>query len=132
MKEPPSNSGAFIAKLGAWLQLAQLVGFAGTVNGMAKAFREIGTAGTSDPTRLSGAIGEVLVAAAGGIAVSMVGVILVIIAITVCRYRAVWMFGFQCLYGGLMILTYFFPFGLFFLIFALVKKDEFLRPLARA
>ena len=126
MNEPPSNSGAFIAKLGAWLQLAQIIGLAGIVNGMMKAFREIGTSGTSDPALLSGAIGEVLIAAAGGIAVSLVGLLLVLIAITVCRYRAVWMFWFLCLYGGLMIFSYFVPFGLFFLIYALVKKDEFL------
>lgn len=126
MNEPPSNSGAFIAKLGAWLQLAQFIGLAGTVIGMMKAFRAIGTSGTSDPTLLSGAIGEVLIAAAGGIAVSLVGILLVLIAITVCRYRAVWMFWFLCLYGGLMIFSYFVPFGLFFLIYALVKKDEFL------
>ncbi len=127
MSEPSSNSGAFIAKLGAWLQLAQVIGFAGTVNGMRKAFLTLKTSGAGDPEKLSGAIGEVLMAAAGGIAVSLVGVILVIIAITVCRYRAVWMFWFLCLYGGLMTPTYFFPFGLFFLIYGLVKKDEFLR-----
>jgi hypothetical protein len=128
MNEPPSNSGAFIAKLGAWLQLAQVIGFAGTVNGMRKAFSTLKTSGAGDPEKLSGAIGEVLMAAAGGIAVSLVGVFLVIIAITVCRYRAVWMFWFLCLYGGLMTPTYFFPFGLFLLIYGLVKKDEFLRP----
>ncbi len=136
MNEPPSsNSGAFIARLGAWLQLAQVIGFAGTVGGMMKAFRAIEntyTAGTSDPTRLSGAIGEVLIAAAGGIAVSLIGVLLVLIAVTVCRYRAPWMFWFLCLYGGLMIPTYFLPFGLFFLIYGLVKKEEFLRPQASA
>jgi drug/metabolite transporter (DMT)-like permease len=126
MNEPPSNSGAFIAKLGAWLQLAQLVGFAGTVNGMLKAFSTLKTSGAGDPEKLSGAIGEVLITAAGGIAVSLVGVLLVLIAITVCRYRAVWMFWFLCLYGALMIFSYFVPFGLFFLIYALVKKDEFL------
>ncbi len=128
MNEPPSNSGAFIAKLGAWLQLAQLIGFAGTVNGMMKAFSTLKISGASDPEKLSGAIGEVLVAAFTGIAVSLVGVLLVLIAITVCRYRAVWMFWFLCLYGGLMIFGYFFPFGLFFLIYGLVKKEEVLRP----
>ncbi len=136
MNEPSSNSGAFIAKLGAWLQLAQFVGFAigfaRTVPGMMKAFHELGTAGPGDPALLSAAIGEiliaVLVAASGGIALSLIGILLVLIAITVCRYRAKWMFWFLCIYGGLMIfiLWYFLPFGLFFLIFALVKKDEFL------
>ena len=127
MNEPSSsNSGAFIAKLGAWLQLAQVIGLAGTVAGMMKAFSSLKTSGTSDPEALSGAIGEVLIASAAGIAISLIGIILVLIAITACRYRAVWMFWFLCLYGGLMIFSYFFPFGLFFLIYALVKKEEFL------
>lgn len=120
--------GAFIAKLGAWLQLAQLIGLGGTVIGMMKAFRVLGTSGTADPTKLSGAIGEVLISTFIGIAVAFIGVILVTIAITACRYRSVWMFWFLCIYGGLMIFSYFFPFGLFFLIYALVKKDEFLQP----
>ncbi len=132
MNEPPSNSGAFIAKLGAWLQFAQLIGLAGTVIGMMKSFQALGSAGTSDPDKLSRAIGEVLWSTFAGIAVSLVGLLLVLIAITACRYRAAWMFWFLCLYGGLMIFSYFFPFGLFFLIYALVKKDEFLRPQAPA
>lgn len=127
MNQPTSTiSGAFLAKLGAWLQLAQVIGFASTASGMMKAFRVLGSAGTSDPDKLSRAIGEVLGATFTGISVSLAGILLILIAITVCRYRAVWMFWFLCLYGGLMIFSYFFPFGLFFLIYALVKKDEFL------
>jgi hypothetical protein len=95
---------------------------------MMKAFQVLGTAGTSDPAKLSKAIGEVLWSSFAGIAVALVGLILVIIAITACRYRSVWMFWFLCIYGGLMSFSYFFPFGLFFLIYALVKKDEFLQP----
>lgn len=128
MNEPPSNNGAFIAKLGAWLQLAQVIGLAGTVAGMMKAFQVLGTAGTSDPAKLSKAIGEVLWSSFAGIAVAFVGLILVIIAITACCYRAVWMFWFLCIYGDLMSFSHFFPFGLFFFIYALVKKDEFLKP----
>ena len=132
MNETPSNNGAFIAKLGAWLQLAQVIGFGGTVIGMMKAFRVLGTSGTADPAKLSGAIGEVLTSTFIGIAVALIGVILVIIAIAACRYRAVWMFWFLCIYGGLMSISHFFPFGLFFLIFALVKKAEFLPPQSAA
>jgi len=127
MNQAPSNSGAFIAKLGAWLQLAQFIGFARTVPGMMKAFRELGTATPGDPAVLSAIIGEVLIAVSVGIALSLIGILLVLIAITVCRYRAVWMFWFLCVYGGLIIFSYFLPFGLFFLIYGLMKKDEFLR-----
>jgi len=132
MNEPPSNSGAFIAKLGAWLQLAQVIGLAGTVMGMMKAFSTLKTSGAGDPAKLSDAIGGVLWSTFAGMALSLVGLLLVLIAITVCRYRAPWMFWFLCLYGGLMIFSYFLPFGLFFLIYALVKKDEFLRSQASA
>lgn len=136
MNEPPSNNGAFIAKLGAWLQLAQVIGFAiglaRTAPIWMKLFHEIGSGTPGDPALLSAIIGEILIATmittAGGIALSLAGIILVILSITVCRYRAVWMFWFLCLYGGLIIFSYFFPFGLFFLIYGLMKKDEFLRP----
>lgn len=128
MNEAPSYSGAFIAKLGAWLQLAHFIGLAGTVAGMMKAFGSLRTEDAGDPAILSKAIGEVLWTTFAGLAVSLVGIILVIIAITVCRYRAVWMFWFLCLYGGLLIFSYFFPFGLLFVIYGLMKKDEFLRP----
>jgi MotA/TolQ/ExbB proton channel family protein len=131
MHEPPSQSGAFIAKLGAWLQLAHLISFVGAFVGMTKAFRELATSGTSDPPKLSAVIKEVLQKAFAGSAVALVGLILVTISITVCRYRAVWMFWFLCIYG-ILLAGGFFPFGLFFLIFALVKKDEFLRPQALA
>ncbi|MCB1279468.1 MotA/TolQ/ExbB proton channel family protein [Prosthecobacter sp.] len=121
-----SQRGSFIAKLGAWLQLAQLIGMGGTVVGMMKAFGDLKTSGASDPEILSGAIGEVLITTAVGFAISIVGLVLVTIAISACHYRAVWMFWFLCIYGELLIF-YLFPFGLFFLIFALVKKDEFLK-----
>jgi len=127
MNETPSNSGAFIAKLGAWLQLAQVVGFAGTVNGMSMAFTALNSKAPANPPILTGAVLEILWTLCAGITVSLVGILLVLVAITVCRYRAVWMFWFLCLYGGLIIFSYFLPFGLFFLIYGLMKKDEFLR-----
>ena len=117
-----------MAKLGAWLQLAQVVGMGGTVIGMMKSFRVLSDSGTADPRRLSEAIGGVLASTFAGIAVSFIGLVLVTIAITAYRYRTGWMFWFLCIYGGLMTFSYFLPIGLFFLIFALMKKDEFLRP----
>ena len=82
----------------------------------------------SNPSILSEAIGGVLISTFIGIALSLIGIVLVIIAITACRYRSAWMFWFLCIYGGLMSFSHFFPFGLFFFIYALVKKDEFLKP----
>jgi hypothetical protein len=123
-----SQRGAFIAKLGAWLQLAQVIGFGGTVIGMMKSFKVLSESGRSDPSILSEAIGGVLISTFIGIALSLIGIVLVIIAITACRYRSAWMFWFLCIYGGLMSFSHFFPFGLFFFIYALVKKGEFLKP----
>ncbi|WP_395716934.1 MotA/TolQ/ExbB proton channel family protein [Prosthecobacter sp.] len=128
MNDPPSNNGAFIAKLGAWLQLAQVIGFGGTVIGMMKSFKVLSESGRSDPSILNEAIGGMLISTFIGIALSLIGIVLVIIAITACRYRSAWMFWFLCIYGGLMSFSHFFPFGLFFFIYALVKKDEFLKP----
>lgn len=128
MNEPPSNNGAFIAKLGAWLQLAQVIGIGGTVIGIMKSFKVLSESGHSNPSILSEAIGGVLISTFIGIALSLIGIVLVIIAITACRYRSAWMFWFLCIYGGLMSFSHFFPFGLFFFIYALVKKDEFLKP----
>ena len=132
MNDPPSNNGAFIAKLGAWLQLAQVIGFGGTVIGMMKSFKVLSESGRSDPSILNEAIGGMLISTFIGIALSLIGIVLVIIAITACRYRSAWMFWFLCIYGGLMTISHFFPFGLFFLIYALVKKDEFLPPQSAA
>lgn len=133
MEAPPSlQRGAFIAKLGAWLQLAQIIGFGGTVIGMMKSFTVLSDSGRSDPDMLSEAIGGVLISSFAGISLSLIGIVLVIIAITARRYRSVWMFWFLCIYGGLMSFSHFFPFGLFFFIYALVKKDEFLKPQALA
>ncbi|MFN0077648.1 MAG: MotA/TolQ/ExbB proton channel family protein [Prosthecobacter sp.] len=143
MNERPSNNGAFIAKLGAWLQLAQIIGLAGTVTGMMKAFKTLEASGAGDPAKLSAAIGDVLVYTATGIALSFIGLVLMIIAITVCGYRSRWMFQFLCFYGlfviglnicllifGHFALSLHLPFGLFFLIFAQVKKDEFMQAAA--
>ena len=69
---------------------------------------------------------------------AMVGLVLITIAITACRFRAKWLFEFLRFYGVLILgltlvvefgrfrINQYLPFGLFFLIYALVKKDEFL------
>jgi len=44
-----------------------MIGLVGTVTGMMSAFETLGTSGVGDPSKLSGAIGEVLVATASGL-----------------------------------------------------------------
>ena len=49
----------------------------------------------------------------------------VIIAATHYRYRAQWFFWFLCIYGAAMCISYMLPFGVCFLLFALLKRKEF-------
>jgi biopolymer transport protein ExbB len=48
-----------------------MVGLLGTVTGMVKAFETLGSAGIGDPSALSAAIGEVLIATASGLAIAI-------------------------------------------------------------
>ncbi|MEY3910858.1 MAG: hypothetical protein RJB43_132 [Verrucomicrobiota bacterium] len=48
-----------------------MIGLVGTVTGMMAAFETLGTSGVGDPSKLSGAIGEVLVATGSGLAVAI-------------------------------------------------------------
>lgn len=48
-----------------------MIGLVGTVSGMMNAFSTLGTSGVGDPSKLAGAIGEVLVATASGLAVAI-------------------------------------------------------------
>lgn len=48
-----------------------MIGLVGTVGGMMNAFSTLGTSGVGDPSKLAGAIGEVLVATASGLAVAI-------------------------------------------------------------
>jgi biopolymer transport protein ExbB len=48
-----------------------MIGLTGTVTGMIRAFGELGTSGVGDPSRLAGAIGEVLVATLAGLVIAV-------------------------------------------------------------
>ena len=48
-----------------------MIGLVGTVTGMMKAFDKLGSSGVGDPSQLSGAIGEVLVATASGLFIAI-------------------------------------------------------------
>jgi len=48
-----------------------MIGLTGTVTGMMRAFSTLATSGIGDPSRLSGAIGEVLVATASGLIIAI-------------------------------------------------------------
>jgi biopolymer transport protein ExbB len=48
-----------------------MMGLLGTVTGMIRAFSTLGSSGIGDPSSLSGAIGEVLVATASGLVIAI-------------------------------------------------------------
>src|SRR5258707_12991960 len=50
---------------------APMIGLLGTVTGMIKAFAKLGSSGIGDPSGLSAAIGEVLVATASGLIIAI-------------------------------------------------------------
>ncbi len=125
-----------MAKLGAWLQVAPVLG----MFGMAEAFSVLRTSGAGDPARLSEAIGNALIYALIAKGLSIIGLVLIAVAIIVHRYRSAWMFYFLCFYGLLMIafdlclflfigfrFNLHLLFGIFFVGFVLMKKEEFQR-----
>lgn len=138
---PRKQEGGFIAKLGAWLQLAQVIGILVTVVIIMQSLHAMKVEGSDDPLRFGVALGGAMVFALAGVALSLFGVILVTIAVTALRYRARWMYCFLGCYGLLSLgmqmgvafagfhltAAYHSPFGLFFIIFAMVKRREFLR-----
>jgi hypothetical protein len=131
-----STTGRNLAIAGAVCQLGPIIGLAGTVIGMMGAFNAIGSsgAGIGDPSMLSSSIGHVLISTAIGFIVGIIGLVLLIVSLTGCRYRAEWFFWFLIVYGVLALTV--FPvgtaFGVFFLVYGLSKRHEFLRPASEA
>jgi hypothetical protein len=137
--EPPSRPrGTFIAKVGAWLQLAQVIGILISLLAMMLVFN------LDKPETINHAW---MLFIPIGFSLSLIGAILIVAAITVFRFRSSWMYHLLSFYGPLLICVYFIPvvssfskpgypfmfclcqagIGLFFFVFALAKKNEFLR-----
>lgn len=125
--------GKKFAVTGALLQFSPLIGAAGTTVGMMRIFKTLGGSDhVSDPQELSTNIGQILIVTAMGFGLSLMGLVLLCIALFALRYRAPWFFWFLVIYGGLLVLG--FPvgtiFGGVFLVFCLSHKNEFLIPTA--
>jgi biopolymer transport protein ExbB/TolQ len=86
----PNPRGRTLAIIGAWMQIAPLIGVIGTVIGMKGAFAELGKNGASDVGALSGHIGEVLVWTVIGLSIAAVGAVLLAIAVIGMKYRRTW------------------------------------------
>lgn len=69
--------GSFIAKLGAWLQVASVLGIVATMFGMTEVFAVLETSGAGDPARLSAAIGDVLIYTIIAVSMALIGLVVV-------------------------------------------------------
>ena len=123
-----SATGRNLAISGIVCQLGPMFGLATSMIGMLRAFNELGSTGIGDPSHLSQAIGQTLMGTMLGMLVGLVGVVLLIVSVTACRYRAEWFFWFLVIYGALALTVFPIgtPFGIFFLVYCLNKRDEFL------
>ena len=125
---PPVNKGRDLALVGAWLQVALVIAMVMTVGGMVRAFRVVGAAGVGDPAKLSEAIGEVLIFISVGVVVSLVGAVLMLVAVYSSGYRAQWLF--WMLLGLGVVYALAFPVGTVvgavLIITALAKNQELL------
>ncbi len=79
-----------LAKLGAWLQVLPVVGIIGTVLAMIHAFSTLSTDGVGDPSKLSAAIGEVLISTALGFFGGMIGSVILGGSVFVQRNQPRW------------------------------------------
>ena len=146
--EPPvysvkSNStpqkGKILAIIGTALQLAP---FIWVIAYLMTLFRLLNLANNPQPvdlnhpleafnatmSKMNSILGDGAVLLIIGLLVGIVGLVLLIIALTISRYRAEWFFWFSVIYG--LILCAGFPigtaFGIFFLVYCLTKRREFL------
>ncbi len=71
LQQEGSKLNAYLNYLSVIGVCTPMIGLLGTVTGMIKAFANLGTAGIGDPSGLSSAIGEVLVATASGLSIAI-------------------------------------------------------------
>jgi hypothetical protein len=108
---PLSQQGALFAKIGVAMQAAVPLGVLCTAMGIMKEF---------DPA------GGVQLWTVSGIFVAFLGHILMAVSVGISRYRARWFFWAIVISAPLLIPS--FPLGTFVFVYALVKREEFLKP----
>jgi len=125
----PSNRGKALALTGVIFQAGPIIGAIGTAIGMLRAFSTLQADGISDPRVLSANIGEVLTATIIGFGLGVVGLVLIILALFVSRYREEWFYWFLVIYGAVLLAG--FPIGtllgIVILTYCLTNRSEFLR-----
>ncbi len=138
MKPEASNQksprpGHRLALVGAWMQLGPVIGTTGTVVGMVRAFNQIHQlepGSVASPADISSSIGLAMYTTAIGMIFAIIGAVLVLFAALKRGYRAPWLFWFLIIVGGIYVLSspLGFIIGVPFLVTALSKRAEFLRP----
>ena len=71
MQQESTKLNTYISYLSVIGVCTPMIGLLGTVTGMIKAFANLGTSGIGDPSGLSAAIGEVLIATASGLLIAI-------------------------------------------------------------
>jgi hypothetical protein len=138
-QKPLSYIGKILAIVGTVLQLAP---FIWVIAYLVTSFRLFNLANNPEPmdvnhpfdavnaiiSKMDLILGEGAIVFIIGLFVGFVGLIMLIVALTISRYRAEWFFWFLLIYG--LILCVGFPFttafGIFFLVYCLTKRREFL------
>jgi hypothetical protein len=97
---------------------------------MFRAFNTLAANNISDPRALSGNIATVLIATTIGLFVSLIGLVLICLALFVSRYREPWFYWFLVIYGITLLIA--FPvgtvLGVMLLVYCVTNKAEFLSP----
>ncbi len=84
------ENGKQLAVWGIVLQFGFLIGLAGTVIGMFRAFGELAQENAAQPEALASDISLALYTTAGGMVLSLIGAILLLVALFGAKYRASW------------------------------------------
>ena len=84
------KNGKQLAIWGIVLQFGSLIGLAGTVIGMLRAFEKLAQEKAPQAEALASDISRALYATAGGTALSLIGAILLLVALFGDKYRASW------------------------------------------
>ena len=106
MSKNPGSNGFGLALSGAILQASTVLGFIRAAISFQIAFQQLTSssdAGIPAPTQLSALLGEAVIALSVSMLISLVGAVLILIALFACRYRAPWLFKFLFIVGILYL-----------------------------
>ena len=128
-----------MAKLGAWLQVIPALEIAARVFGITEELAARHSSGVAYSDKFAAIGSYVHTCRTAAVSLALIGLVLITLAITAESFRARWLFESLRFYGVLIVglnlvvefgrfgTNLYLPFGLFFLIYALSKKDEFLQ-----